>query len=128
MRRGQNPARIRTIIEKFSAKYGVKVYSFANVGNHLHFHIQLSNRHSYRSFIRAVTGAIAMAVTGTSRWKKLKSVAKDRFWDYRPFTRVLVGFKSFLGIRDYVRINQLEAGGVVREEARWIVRMTRGAG
>lgn len=128
MRQGQNPARIRSILERFSAKYGVKVYSFANVGNHLHLHIQLASRHTYPAFIRAITGAIAMAVTGTSRWKKLKSQAKERFWDYRPFTRVLVGFKSFLGLKDYVRINRLEAGGVPRHEARWIVRLNRDCG
>src|SRR5437868_5410941 len=53
--RPKNAAMIKLITNKFAAKYGVKIYSAANVGNHLHFHIKLSNRHTYRPFIRAIT-------------------------------------------------------------------------
>lgn len=54
-------AKIEKIVEKFSHKYHVKVLSSANVGNHLHIHIQLLYREGYRPFIRAITAAIAMA-------------------------------------------------------------------
>ena len=49
---------IREIIAKFSRKYGVKVLSLANVGNHLHFQLKLSRHHLWSPFIRAVTAAI----------------------------------------------------------------------
>ncbi len=102
--KAENHRKIKSITAKFSQKYAVKILSLANVGNHLHFHIKLGNRHTYKPFIRAVTSAIAMAVTGTSRWKK----QEGKFWDYRPFTRVVMGFKALLKIKDYIRINQLE--------------------
>lgn len=113
-----NEKRIKELVQRFSKKYAVRVLSIANVGNHLHFHIRLTNRHLYRPFIRALTAAIAMAVTGASRWKPLDG----RFWDYRPFTRIVKSFRAFLNLRDYIWINQLEGRGVSRAEAYWIVK------
>jgi len=121
-KRPRHEAKIREISKRFSVKYGVKILSLANVGNHLHFHIKLSNRHLYRPFIRALTAAIAMAVTGTSRWNPLKKTAKDRFWDHRPFTKFVESFKALLNLRDYIRINQLEGCGYKRSEARFFVK------
>lgn len=108
---------IQHIVDKFSRKFGIKVLSLANVGNHLHFHVQISNRRTYKPFIRAMTAAIAMKISGASRWRK--SAFEGKFWDYRPFTRVVVGFAAFLKLRDYVQVNQLEGLGVKRVEAFW---------
>ena len=113
---------IRAILEKFSRKYAVRILSLANVGNHLHFQIKLSNRHLWNPFIRAVTAAIAMSVTGVSRWSKRGSTEdKEKFWDYRPFTRVVQSWRGFLRLRDYIRINHLEGAGHGRLLARWII-------
>jgi REP element-mobilizing transposase RayT len=139
--RPKNKARIQEIIGKFSKKYGVKIYSIANVGNHLHLHIKLSNRFSYAPFIRATTSAIAMAVSGVNRWNKMvipkklqpeeNSVAKKNstgkrgsghhFWDYRPYTRVVLGLKAYLNLRDYIRLNQLEGFGVTKTQGRFLL-------
>jgi REP element-mobilizing transposase RayT len=124
-RRPQNARKIQAILNRFSAKHGVRILSLANVGNHLHFQIKLSNRHTYKPFIRAITAAIAMAVTGASRWKPLKKSPKDRFWDYRPFTRIVESYRAFLNLRDYLRLNQLEGAGYPRERARWIIARAR---
>jgi REP element-mobilizing transposase RayT len=120
-RRKHNADRVAAIIHKFSQRYGVKILSLANVGNHLHFHIQLSNRYTYAPFIRGVTSAIAMAVTGASRWNKLGV----KFWDYRPFTRVVQGWRAVLNLRDYIRINQLEGQGYARIEAQFAATWER---
>jgi len=118
MRRGRNAELIHRILVKFANKYGIKILSAANAGNHLHIHMKLNNRFTYKKFIRAVTASIAMAITGVSRWKKLAI----KFWDRRPFTRIIVGFKGFLTLWNYVRINQMEGDlGCTREEARMIV-------
>jgi hypothetical protein len=50
----KNEQKIRQIVDRFSMKYGVKVYSLGNAGNHLHFHLKLSNRYTYAAFVRAV--------------------------------------------------------------------------
>jgi hypothetical protein len=113
-------ASIRGIVDRFSRKYGIRVLSMANVGNHLHFQLKLSNRHTYRPFIRGLTSAMAMAVTGWSRWNPPPQGA--RFWDYRPFTRVVPGRRGFLTLRDYIQLNRPEGAGYRRTQARWMVR------
>jgi REP element-mobilizing transposase RayT len=115
----KNRNKIRQIISKFSQKYGIKIVSMANVGNHLHFQIKLTNRFTYKRFIRAVTSAIAMVVTGASRWNRLKTKPSDRFWDRRPFTRVVVGLRAFLNLKDYIEINRLEGFGFQKPQARF---------
>src|ERR1700739_1318811 len=61
---------VNEIIAKFAQKFGVKVPPLAKVGNHLPIQIQLTNRQTWKPFIRAITAAIAMKITGFSRWKK----------------------------------------------------------
>jgi REP element-mobilizing transposase RayT len=117
----RHTARLDAILRKFSARYGVRVLSFANVGNHLHLQIKLSNRQLYKPFIRALTAAIAMAVTGASRWKKMDG----KFWDYRPFSRVVKSWRGFLALKDYIYINQLEGAGVGRGRAEFIMARRR---
>lgn len=110
--------KINKIIDKFAARYGVRILSVANVGNHLHLHIKLGNRFTYTAFIRALTSALMMAVTGASRWKPF---TEGKFWDYRPFTRIITGLRAFLTMRNYIEINQMEAAGHDRHYARLVV-------
>lgn len=124
-KQSRNEKKILDIIGRFSAKYGVRVLSLANVGNHLHFQIKLTNLEHYKRFIRAITAAIAMAVTGTSRWKPLKNDAKVRFWDYRPFTRIVQSLKAMLRLSDYIKLNELEGSGYERDHARWIINQSK---
>lgn len=123
-RHPRNRRRVKTIITKFASKNGVRILSMANVGNHLHLHIKLSTRFAYGSFIRAITGAIAQAVTGRTRWmhRRLRSAQDSlKFWDSRPFSRIVESWKAVLNLRDYIRLNQIEGGGASRRDARaWI--------
>ena len=112
-----NRKAIREILLRFSKKYGIRIQSIANVGNHLHLQIRLSNRRNYTPFIKAVTAAIAMAITGVNRWTQ-NSGEKLKFWDRRPFTRVIFGFTGILSLRNYIRLNQLEGIGIPRHLGR----------
>ncbi len=120
----KNETAIRNILKKFCRKYSVQIYSLANVGNHLHFHLKLARRRNYYPFIRAICSAIAMSVTGANRWRgSLEKLGIKKFWDYRPFTRVIAGgFKSFRGIKDYVALNVLEGRGIPRAKAYIFIR------
>lgn len=117
--RKKNKGAIAAIVKKFALKYAVKVHSMANVGNHLHFHIKLSHRHTYAKFIRGLTAAIAMKVTGVNRWEPKNDKGRLKFWDLRPFTNILKGLRGFLNLKNYVAINQLEGIGFQREQARF---------
>jgi putative transposase len=117
----KNQKLIREILAKFSLKYGVRIISLANVGTHLHLHIKIAKRAGYLRFIRAITAAIAMGVSGRNRWTSGSGSGgetKEKFWDYRPFTRIIEGFRALLQVRDYIQINQLEGLGVPRLQAR----------
>jgi hypothetical protein len=115
--RSHNSRRIEAILTKFSKSHGVRIISKANVGNHLHLHIRLFRISGYKRFIRAVTGSIAMAVTGKSRWSN-STGGKQKFWDLRPFTRIVIGTRDFSNVKNYIRINQLEGLGYPRTAAR----------
>ena len=123
-RRPKHDKNIRRIIEKFSFVYGIKILSIANAWNHLHLQIKLSNRFTYTAFIRAITGAIAMSITGRSRWTTLKA-KKEKFWDHRPFTRIVESMRAFVNLTDYIRMNQIESEGFKRDEARSMVQVEK---
>ena len=126
-RRPRNENSVNRIIDRFSVRYGVRVISMANVGNHLHMQIKLSNRFGYKPFIRAVTAAIAMTITGRNRWTQTaeNSGQGEKFWDYRPFTTVVSSLRAVLNLRDYIRINQLEGDGYKRGDARFMLKVER---
>lgn len=113
--RPQNKKKIESALKKFTKKHSIKIITWANVGNHLHFHLKLNSRASYKAFIRAFTSAIVMAVAKT----KLK-----RFWDHRPFSRAVRGSKYFQTLNDYIWINHLEGHGQKRSLARFFVELT----
>lgn len=124
----ENAAKINSIIAKFAFVYGVKILSMANVGNHLHLHLRLHTRLAYKPFIRAITGSIAMAITGKTRWNGDRSgqMKPLMFWDLRPFTRIVIGFKALLQVKDYIKINQLESWGMTKSAARRFHSLARG--
>ena len=139
----RNARKVSELVRRFSKKYGVRVLHGANVGNHLHLMIRLSNRQAYAPFIRALTGAIAMQVTDTNKWRlhgRNRSQGRERsakisgrepsdkthklkFWDYRPFTRVLEGGRrEYFVVSDYILINRMEGLGTPRPHAEILVK------
>lgn len=121
----RHAGRVDKILRRFASKYGVSIHSSANVGNHLHLHLSFPSRRSYMCFIRATTGAIALAVTGASRSYRLKNRAGDRFWDRRPFTRIVTSARAWLRLKDYILVNQLEGLGHKRMAAKLMVALRR---
>jgi len=120
-----NKRKVDSLFRKFAQRYGVKIYSLAYAGNHLHCQIQLSNRHAYAKFIRGLTSAVAMAITGRNRWTRNDATGPLKFWDYRPFTRIVKGLRAFLTLKDYLQINRLEGFGYNRLQARFLIEWTR---
>ncbi len=116
----ENARFIQYILKKISKKWGVEILNCANVGNHLHLMIKLKNRFTYEKFICGVTGAISLHLT---KWNKNKGPRRpeDKFWDFRPYTRIVIGFAAKLRMQDYLDINKLEGLGNSRPEARMIL-------
>jgi REP element-mobilizing transposase RayT len=104
---------IQKTVERCSAKYGVRIYEWANVGNHLHLLIKIGSRAAWVGFIRELTGEIASIV------RSLFNI-EGGFWMFRPHTRIVQGWKkAYRFAKSYVVINQLEAEGLAnRKEIR----------
>lgn len=105
-----NMARIEKTIHSVAKKLGVKVYRYANSGNHLHLIILPSSRPAFNAYIRSVTGIIARIVTGRERGQG-ENAAVDSFWDARPFTRIIEWGREFKSVSQYLNLNILEAVG-----------------
>jgi putative transposase len=107
MRHPRSYARVNRIIENAAKKYGVRLYQYANVGNHLHLLLRVPNLHLWGSFIREVTGRIAQQV------QDLKGPQKgEKVWLFKPYTRVVHGWgAAFRSAKRYVLFNEWEGAG-----------------
>ncbi len=107
-------------LDKQAKKFGVRIYRYSNVGNHLHLLIKIHSRREYKKFIRAVSSLIQGIVTKTlganqkvRREKTQDQKLKEIFWDFRPFSRVVSWGRDFKNTAHYVIKNTLEALGLI---------------
>ncbi|MEK6577677.1 MAG: transposase, partial [Bdellovibrionota bacterium] len=103
----KNKIRVHILVERYAERFGVRVYRFSNVGNHIHLLVKAPTREAFRSFLRALAGGIAFAVTGA---KKRNPVG--RFWSSLAYTRVLRWGQEFKRVQLYLVKNLLESLGV----------------
>lgn len=100
---------VEKLVRSYCDRFGISLYEFANVGNHLHLLVRVKNRFTFPSFIKALTGVIARLVLGAQRG----SPKGIRFWDYRPYSRIVAWKRGYQIAKDYVIQNRLEALGVI---------------
>lgn len=115
---------IRGLVDRLKARWGVSVYRYANVGNHLHLLIRAKTRADWQGFIRELAGGIAMIVTGARKGAALeRSVKRSKaaglaqsaeraFWDHLVFTRIVRFGRDFNNVARYVATNLWEGFGV----------------
>ncbi len=96
--RKENARVVREKIAYFAERWDVRVYEWANGGNHLHLLVRGKTREGLRNFMRGLSGSIAMAVTGARKGKALGT----RFWDLLLFTRIVAWGKAFSVVRAYI--------------------------
>lgn len=102
-------AKVNQAVADISRKHGVRIYKYANVGNHLHLLIKVPRLSSWAAFIRELSGRvaqIAQGITGPEKGRK--------FWAQRPFTRIVRGWReAFQTIKQYIVLNELETNGFI---------------
>lgn len=134
MLRSYNAKKIDAIIRRQAKLSGIRVYHLVNVGNHLHLVVRITNLNLYDRFIRSVTGLIARHVTNRERGdgRKFLSLAElkllggnasgsrqetnsqvdkklARFWEARPFTRLIAWGRDFQYVKNYMEKNKNQA-------------------
>ena len=105
----RNLRQVNALVENRCAKYGVKLITYSNNFNHLHMLLKFPSRAIYLRFVRSLTSALAVMITGA----KKNARAYEKFFDERPFTRIVRGMKAYKTAWDYIRLNQLEAAGAI---------------
>ena len=99
---------VTAAVTQVCEKHGVTIYKRSNNGNHLHLLVKIPSRQRWSAFIRELTGRIAQEV------KALMDNKGEKFWIYRPFTRIVRGWRrAFTIAKDYVHLNILEAEGFI---------------
>lgn len=96
---------ISNALNEMSHRHQVRLYKWANSGNHIHLLIRATHRNNYRKFIRGVTSIIwQIVVKSTGAMPK-----KGGFWDHRPFSRIVSWGRDYIGVTNYILKNTLEA-------------------
>ncbi len=107
---------IHQILEKYSKKFFVKIEQISVQADHIHLNLRTSRRSNYQSFFRVYAGQIAQ------RFEKegVLTVVTDtparlgkRLWRYRPFSRVVRGYRAYRTLRNYIQLNEKEATGKI---------------
>ena len=68
---------VRWVLRHFAKRYSIRIYEFANSGNHLHLLLRSKCRLGLQNFLRTFAGITARLVTGAR-----KGWAVGRFWDW----------------------------------------------
>jgi REP element-mobilizing transposase RayT len=64
MGRSDNERKIQRLLNRQARRFGIRIYQFANVGNHLHLLLRAPSREAFRDFLRTFSGLVARLVTG----------------------------------------------------------------
>jgi REP element-mobilizing transposase RayT len=133
-------ALILRIVRKYASRFFVKVEQISIQGDHCHLLVRAPRRSKFHDFFRVVAGQIAQGFEreGLLTGKRTGTPGKRRtsgdletsgeqgvtdtqtglrkgtgLWKYRPFTRVVRGWKAYQVVRSYIRLNEKEARGEI---------------
>jgi REP element-mobilizing transposase RayT len=70
-----NKILVSETLRQKAKKFGIRIDQIANVGNHIHLKIKISNRENFQKFLNATTTLIARKITGACRGKPF-----GKFW------------------------------------------------
>jgi REP element-mobilizing transposase RayT len=96
-------------IRKQTKLFNIKLYQMAVNQNHIHLLIKLYTKDSFSKFIKAITGITASIALGVKKGKSLGI----KYWESRPFSRIVAWAKDYFNTREYVIRNDLESYGII---------------
>jgi putative transposase len=124
LRTGKSHALILKIMRRYAKRFWVKVEQVSIQGDHCHLLIRAPRRAKYHDFFRVFAGQIAQQF---EREGMLRPQPQTRvtdapplgwqrgtgLWRYRPFSRVVRGYRAYRIVRDYIQLNECEALGLI---------------
>ncbi|MBN1114272.1 MAG: transposase [Oligoflexia bacterium] len=109
---------MRDTINRHAELYNIKLYNFSINSNHLHLPLKLRYRDSYKKFIRGLTGTIARIALETKKGNAGINGLVKKFWDTRPFSKIVNWGRHYVNTYFYVFENELEAAGFIKYRER----------
>jgi REP element-mobilizing transposase RayT len=103
----RNSTVIDRIVKNQITRWGLRLYRYENVGNHIHLLVKTTHRAHLKGFLRSMTGLIARHVLGAERG----SGKFVKFWCARPFSRIVSWGREYRSVLNYFEKNQLQALG-----------------
>jgi REP element-mobilizing transposase RayT len=136
---------IGRIVMAQAKRCGIKIHKWVNAGNHLHLLVQVPHRSRLNAFLRAVSGLVARVVLKAEKgraffgFEEARKAAREessrseteartpaRFWDFRPFSRVVSWGRDFKQVQNYLQLNSVEIDlGLGRKGARELLETER---
>ncbi|WP_413295153.1 transposase [Bdellovibrio sp. HCB185ZH] len=107
LRSSRSFALMTRLLRRYAVKFYVKVEQFSVQTDHVHILVRGRRRSNLQSFMRVLAGQFAQCLTDTHSQKN----DGPKVWKYRPFSRVIKGYKPYQIVRDYIQLNELEALG-----------------
>jgi REP element-mobilizing transposase RayT len=116
----KNRAHVDEAARRIARKHGIRLHHYANVGNHLHLLVKTPTRTAFKSFLRELTGVIAIIVTGAKKGNALQKRGEGMrgFWDFLPYTRIVSWGRDLANLKLYFVKNLFEAAGLLTRKAK----------
>ena len=111
---------IHALLVDLCEEYGVKLYKYENVGNHLHLLVRFPTRPQMQAFLRVFAQRVMFLVTGAR-----KGQPQGRFFDAIAYSRVVDCGREFKVMKAYIWKNTLEALGFSRSQVAFYRALNR---
>lgn len=109
---------IDQIIKKYSSKFYIQIEQISIQNDHLHLLIRTKRRSQFHSFFRVVAGQIAQIFyrEGLLLGQSMTDTPQKgtALWKFRPFTRVVRGYKAYKIVKNYIQLNEKEIRGEIK--------------
>lgn len=104
---------IHHLTQRLAQRWGIRIYRYANVGNHIHLLIRVPSRVRLQRFLKELAGGIPILITGARKGSGLSKNKNQRgFWDHLAFTRIVHFGRDFKKMCRYLIKNLFESAGV----------------
>lgn len=104
---------VDSAVKKIAHRHTIKIYRYANVGNHLHLLVKTPTLRAFRGFLRDLAGTIAQVVTGAQKTNPI-----GKFWDHLAYTKIVTWGREFRNLELYFIKNLFEAAGLFTRKAK----------
>lgn len=105
----ENRSWISQETQRIARLFHIRLYQEANSGNHIHLILRSKRKEAFQSFLRLLTGSIAMKIMRARKG----SPNAVKFWNSIPYTRLVHWGREYMTLRQYLLLNHLEGLGAL---------------